>query len=165
MLTYKFSPWIEWLCISISTKYWQVTYSYLAKKVSGILDIIFLIIIHIQELGFKGLGFRQSRIWVSLQRVRRALQFHILSLLRFSLSASPHYCPFTLQDNFVAMKLLNFWLLCFCITTYKAFIFLVYVCSFRVVSFLAYVCKSRISKVLLMLVAPKLPVSYLCMQL
>jgi len=106
LLTYKFSPWIEWLCISISTKYWQVTYSYLAKKVSGILDIIFLIIIHIQELGFKGLGFRQSRIWVSLQRVRRALQFHILSLLRFSLSASPHYCPFTLQDTLLPW---SFW--------------------------------------------------------
>jgi hypothetical protein len=47
----------------------------------------------------------------------------------------------------------------------KLSFFLVYVCSFRVVSFLAYVCNSRISKVLLMLVTPKLPVSCLCMQL
>ncbi len=35
------------------------------EKVSGILDMIFLII---QELGFKGLGFRQSWIWVFIAK-------------------------------------------------------------------------------------------------
>jgi hypothetical protein len=75
-----------------------------ARKVSRIVDMIFFN--HIQELGFKGLGFRQSlhmgfhhKEWGDL------CNFHILLLLSFSLSAPPHYCPFILQDNFVAMKL------------------------------------------------------------
>jgi hypothetical protein len=142
-ISYKFSPWIEWLCICISTKYWQVTYSYLAKEVSGILDIIFLITIHIQELGFKGLGFRQSWIWVFI--AKSVLSLCKITLLPWSFRTFDS-CAFALLPT-------------------KLSFFLVYVSSFRVVSFLAYVCSSRISKVLFMHVAPKLLVSCLCMQL
>lgn len=141
--------------LSISIRCCQVTYSYLARKVQGILDMVFLIIFKNQGLTVQGLG--NPGYGFSSQRVGRAWRFH--TLLSFPLSTPPHYCPFILQDNFVAMKLQNFWFLCFYVIAYKTFIFLVFVCSFRVVNFLVYVYSSRASKVLLMRVALELPIS------
>jgi len=165
-ISYKFSPWIEWLCICISTKYWQVTYSYLAKEVSGILDIIFLITIHIQELGFKGLGFRQSWIWVFIAKSGESFAISYFVIVELFHFRRLHTIVLSLRKiTLLPWSFRTFDSCAFALLPTKLSFFLVYVSSFRVVSFLAYVCNSRISKVLFMHVAPKLLVSCLCMQL